>query len=164
MAPRNSVAVCGEMPIAAIVPILLAGTYYTGTIEGPLLLYQGKTVQKRGKKNTTLKQGNTQRLTWKTKKEAWSEEYILYFKVFSTHAHGTSRRCTFCLQRQHRLTGWAPQVKRATANCESTWYSTVSSVFVLGLAHTHIGGFAWTNGLGRRVSGDVASSPCEELR
>ena len=63
MAPRNSVAVCGEMPIAAIVPILLAGTYYTGTIEGPLLLYQGKTVQKRGKKNTTLKQGNTQRLT-----------------------------------------------------------------------------------------------------
>ena len=27
------------MPVAAIVPVLLAGAYHTGTMEGPALLY-----------------------------------------------------------------------------------------------------------------------------
>ena len=29
------------MPVAAMVPVLLAGVYHTGTIEGPSLLYVG---------------------------------------------------------------------------------------------------------------------------
>ena len=36
-----SVVVCGVVVlVAAIVPVLLAGPFDTGTIEGPLLLYE----------------------------------------------------------------------------------------------------------------------------
>ena len=35
----TGVAVCGVEPVAAIFPVLLAGVYETGSIEGPLLQY-----------------------------------------------------------------------------------------------------------------------------